>query len=200
MNYSKTTAALIGGLLMSGLLLSVGTLQTAFAAPSAKKLTGQTIKTIHLTKKLAAEMDKAAAASTPTLEDRIKELGLAYKSAGDGMYLVVFAVDDNTTTNMLLGEKSMTNDGKLKMITILCKVMDGTKEKKLSPAVLAKIADYNYQTDIGRVGVDAENIVWYQSSLWEDTVTKETLTDDMLFAHYNHSKVEKMLKPLSDEG
>jgi len=199
MNYSKTPAALIGGLLMSGLLLSAGTLQTAVAAPPAKKLTEQTIKTIHLTKKLAAETDKAAAASTPTLEDRIKELGLAYKSAGNGMYLVVFAVDDNTTTNMLLGEKSMTNDGKLKMITILCKVMDGTKEKKLSPAILAKIADYNYQTDIGRVGVDAENIVWYQSSLWEDTVTKETLTYDMLFAHYNHSKVEKMLKPLSAE-
>jgi len=195
MNYSKTTAALIGGLLMSGLLLSVGTLQTAVAAPSAKKLTGQTIKTIHLTKKLAAETDKAAAASTPTLEDRIKE-----KSAGDGQYLVVFAVDDNTTTNMLLGEKSMTNDGKLKMITILCKVMDGTKEKKLSPAVLAKIADFNYQTDIGRVGVDADNIVSYQSSLWEETATKETLTYDMLFAHIIHTKVEKMLRGLSEES
>ena len=200
MNYSKTPAALIGGLLMSGLLLSAGTLQTAVAAPSAKKLTGQTIKAIHLTKKLAAETDKAAAASTPTLEDRIKELGLAYKSAGDGQYLVVFAVDDSSTTNMLVGEKSMTNDGKLKMITILCKVMDGTKEKKLSPAILAKIADYNYQTDIGRVGVDSENTVWYQSSLWEDTATKETLTYDMLFAHYNHPKVAKMLKALSEEG
>ena len=195
MNYSKTPAALIGGL-----LLSAGTLQTTFAAPLAQKLTGQTIKTIHLTKKLAAGTDKAAATSTPTLEDRIKELGLAYKSVGDGQYLVVFAVDDTSTTNMLLGEKSMTNDGKLKMITILCKVMDGTKEKKLSPAILAKIADYNYQADIGRVGVDSDNTVWYQSSLWEDTATKETLTYDMLFAHYNHPKVAKMLKALSEEG
>ena len=194
MNYSMTTAALIGGL-----LLSAGTLQTAVAAPPAKKLMGQTIKMIHLTKKLAAETDKAAA-STLTLEDRIKELGLVYKSVGDGQYLVVFAVDDTSTTNMIVGEKSMTDDGKLKMITIICKVMDGTKEKKLSPAVLAKIADYNYQTDIGRVGVDAENTVWYQSSLWEDTATKETLTYDMLFAHYNHPKVAKMLKALSEEG
>ncbi len=199
MNYSKTPAALIGGLLMSGLLLSAGTLQTASAASPAKKLTGQTIKTIHLTKKLAAETDKAAA-STPTLEDRIKELGLAYKSVGDGQYLVVFAVDDTSSTNMLVGEKSLTGDGKLKMITILCKVMDGTKGKKLSLAILAKIADYNYQTDIGRVGIDSENTVWYQSSLWEDTATKETLTYDMLFAHYNHPKVAKMLKALSEEG
>lgn len=199
MNYSKTPAALIGGLLMSGLLLSAGTLQTASAASPAKKLTGQTIKTIHLTKKLAAETDKAAA-STPTLEDRIKELGLAYKSVGDGQYLVVFAVDDTSSTNMLVGEKSLTGDGKLKMITILCKVMDGTKGKELSPAILAKIADYNYQTDIGRVGIDSENTVWYQSSLWEDTATKETLTYDMLFAHYNHPKVAKMLKALSEEG
>jgi hypothetical protein len=195
MNYSKTTAALIGGL-----LLSAGTLQTAFAAPAAKKLTVQTVNTISLAKKLTAETDKAAATSTPSLEDRIKELGLAYKSVGDGQYVVVFAIDDTSTTNMLVGEKSMTNDGKLKMITILCKVMDGTKEKKLSAAILGKIADYNYQTDIGRVGVDSDNAIYYQSSLWEDTATKETLTYDMLFAHVNHTKVAKMLKLLSDEG
>lgn len=193
MNYSKTTAAMIGGL-----LLSAGTLHTAFAAPPVKRLTVQTVKAISLTKKLAAETDKAADTGTPSLEDRIKEIGMAYKSVGDGQYVVVFETGSGTT-NLLMGEKSMTNDGKIKMITIACIVLDGTKEKKVSAATLARIAGYNYQTDIGRVGVSDTNTVYYQSSLWESTATKETLTYDMLFAHVNHTKIEKMLNA-PDEG
>ena len=171
----KNSAAFLSSLLMAALLLCFLTLHPAVTL---------------------AQADKPA----KSLEAMIKELGVPYKALDDGKFLVVFSVDDTSTTNMILGETSLAGDDKLKMITIACKVMDGTKDKKPSPAFLKALADFDYQTDIGRVGLDSDNLVWYQSSLWKATATTETLTYDMLLAHTNRQKVAKTLKALGDEG
>lgn len=174
----KKPAALLGGLLMAIVLFGVTAIHPAVTS---------------------AQTDKPAT-SAKTLEAMIKELGVPYKAVGDGKFVVAFSVDDTATTNMVLGETSLTGDDKLKVITIACKVMDGTKDKKPSPAFMQKLMSYDYQTDIGRVGLDSDNTAWYQSSLWKDTATTETLTYDMLFAHYNRLKVAKALQAISEEG
>ena len=178
MKHWKMSAALLGGLFMATLLFGFSALRPAVTI---------------------AETAPATQAAK-SLEDMIKDLGVPYKSLGNGKFLVVFSVDDSATTNMILGETSMTNDDKGKMITIACKVADGTKDKKPTAAFLTKITDFDYQTDIGRVGLDSDNTVWYQSSLWETTATKDTLIYDMLYAHTIRQKVAKTLKSISDEG
>lgn len=177
MKHWKISAALLGALLAAVLLFGFTALRPAVTA---------------------AETAPAVPA-TMSLEDRIKDLGVPYKSLGDSKFLVVFAPDDSTT-NMIVGESSMTNDDKGKMITIACKVADGTKDKKPTTAFLTTITNFDYQTDIGRVGMDSDNTVWYQSSLWEATATKDTLIYDLLYAHTLRQKVAKKLSAISGEG
>lgn len=177
----KISAALLGSLTMAALMLGFMAVRPAVTSADAGKVA-------------------PAAPAAQSLEDRIKELGVPYKSVGDGKFLVAFSVDDTATTNMLLGETSMASDDSGKMITIACKVADGTKDKKPTALFLSKITDFDYQTDIGRVGLDSSNNVWYQSSLWEANATKDTLIYDMLYAHTNRQKVAKTLKAISEEG
>jgi len=184
MKHWKKSPALLGGLLMAALMIGFIALRPA------------------ITDAQTPPPDKAAPAgkAAKSLEDMVKDLGVPYKALDNGKFLVVFSVDDAVTTNMILGETSMTNDDKGKMITIACKVADGTKDKKPSTAFLTKITDFDYQTDIGRIGLDSDNNVWYQSSLWKSTATNETLIYDMLYAHTLRQKVAKTLKALSEEG
>jgi hypothetical protein len=182
MKHWKNSAALLAGLLLATLLVVFLAMHPSVTSAQADKP--------------AAPADKPA----KSLEDMIKEIGVAYKSVGDGKFVVAFPVDDTTTVNMVVGESTLTTSDKFKMVTIACKVMDGTKEKKPSAAMLAKITDFDYQTDIGRVGLDDSNNVWYQSSLWKETVTTQTLTYDLVFADRNRQKLAKALKAIADEG
>lgn len=178
MQHRKMLAVLFSGLCMAALLFGFSALRPAATAAETA----------------------APAPAGVSLEDRVKEIGAPYKSVGDNKFLVVFSLDDKSTTDMVIGETSMTNDDKGKMITIACKVADGTKDKKPTAAFLTKIASFDYQTDIGRVGLDSDNNVWYQSSLWEATATKDTFIYDLLYAHTLRQKVGKALKALTDEG
>lgn len=196
-----------GGLLAGTLLL--GSLALHPAPTSAH--TNKPVKPIARVKQIAQarladtateETPKAAdpaAKSGKSLEDLIKETGLPYKSVGDGQF-VLFAPVDDTTTGMLLGETTLAGQEKARVITIACKVMDGTKEKKLSAAVLLKIAEFNFQTDLGRIGVDKKNNVWYQSSLWESTATGGTLFYDLAFAGIYRQQQAKILQSVAAES
>lgn len=197
-----------GGLLMGTILL--GSLALHPAPTSAH--TNKPVTLIARVKQLAqARLADTAAKQTPqaadpaakpgkSLEDLIKETGVPYKSVGDGQFLLAFPTSDTITTNMLVGESALAGKEQFKVITVACKVMDGTKEKKLSPAVLLKIAAFDFQTDLGRIGADSNNNVWYQSSLWKSTATGETLAYDLVFADDNRQKQAKLLQSVSEEG
>ena len=195
MKRSKNLVVPAGGLLAATLLL--GSLVIHPATTSA-----QTNKPIRQVAQagLADTTTGQAAKPAKSLEDLIKETGVPYKSVGDGQFLLAFPVNDTTTTNMLVREVALAGQEKFKMITIACKVMDGTKEKKPSAALLLKIAEFDYQTDLGRIGVDKDNNVWYQSSLWKSTATGETLAYDLVFADNYRQKQVKILQSVSEEG
>ena len=208
MKRSKNLVIPVGGLLVGTLLL--GSLALHPVPTSAHA--GKPVMLIARVKQLAqARLADTAAKETPeaadpaakpgkSLEDLIKETGLPYKSVGDGQFLLTFPTGDTTTTNMIVGESALAGQEKLKVITIACKVMDGAKDKKPSQALLLKIAAFDYQTDLGRIGVDKNNTVWYQSSLWKSTATGESLAYDLVFADDYRQKQAKILQPVSDEG
>ena len=195
MKRPKNLVVPAGGLLAATLLL--GSLVIHPATTSAQ--TNKPVKQVAQAG-LADTATEQAAKPAKSLEDLIKETGVPYKSVGDGQFLVAFPVNDTTTTNMLVGESALAGQEKFKVITIACKVMDGTKEKKPSAAFLLKITGFDFQTDLGRVGVDKNNNVWYQSSLWKSTATGETLAYDLVFADNYRQKVAKTLQSVSEEG
>ena len=203
----KNSAAPVGGLLTAALLFGCLAMHPAATSGQtskhADKLAKPAGKLIRKNGKPVEQTDRLrdlATKSTKSLEDLIKETGLPYKSVGDGQFLLAFPTSDTITTNMLVREVALAGQEKFKMITIACKVMDGTKEKKPSAALLLKIAEFDCQTDLGRIGVDKDNNVWYQSSLWKSTATGETLAYDLVFADNYRQKQVKILQSVSEEG
>jgi hypothetical protein len=149
---------------------------------------------------LKPRQSSAEADAAFSLEKMVKDLGLPYKALDGGKYLVAFAVDDEIgTTNIIVGETSIAGNDKLKMVTLTALVQEGTKAKKLSPAAMTQIVNFDYQTDIGRIGLDEQNDVWYQSSLWESTITNDTLIYDMMMAQAQTQKMTKKLKATTEE-
>jgi hypothetical protein len=136
--------------------------------------------------------------TTPKLEQMVKDLGMPYKAYDDGSFVVAFSVDDTGPTNIVIGESAMGKDNTLKVITVSSLIQEGSKDKKVSPEAMGVITSFDYQTDIGRVGVDDKNNVWYQSSLWESTLSSENLTYELCFAHVNQQKLQKKLKAIEE--
>ena len=135
-----------------------------------------------------------------TLEELVKGTEMPYKDLGEGKGFVVVVTSKGESTNVLVRPASLGDSDGLKLVEVMALVDKGDKEKKVAPATMQKLLAFNFDTDMGRIGVDNENSVIYQSNLYMNSATSENLVVDLLLAHINRQKVSKIIKAANEEG
>lgn len=120
----------------------------------------------------------------------------------DGKYTVVLSNDLNDVA-ISCGEGTMYTDPTGRPVKIiwlwtqLASLPDGVQP---SPALLLKIAETNDGLRPGNVSLNPQNNkIYYNSALWLDTATPQTLYDELAYAFHRKTELQRVLLPYLEE-